>query len=124
MDVHHTRQRWPRRAAHAAAAAALALVLAACAPGTGVFDVRVTFDVTPVVRAGILVVTVPAERPAGGITVRRSDAPSFRIPPGHYPPRGQCRIWVPNRPPGLQSPPGACSDLERRVPAGAYLVYG
>jgi len=124
MNTHHTRHRWPRRAAHTAAAAALALVLAACAPGTGLFDARVTLDVTPVVRTGILVVTVPTQRPAGGITVQRSDGPSFRIPPGHYPPRGQCRIWVPNRPPGQQSPPGACSDLERQVPAGAYLVYG
>jgi len=124
METQHTRYPWPRRAALAVIAAASLLVLAACAPGTGVFDVRVTFDVTPVVRAGILVVTVPTERPAGGITVRPSDARSFRIPPGHYPPRGQCRIWVPNRPPGQQSPPGPCRDLERRVPAGAYLVYG
>ncbi len=124
MDTLHRSNAWSRRPTLVAVVAASALALAACAPGTQLFDVRVSFDVTPVVRAGVLVVTVPAERPAGGITVRRSDARSFRIPPGHYPPRGQCRIWVPNRPPGQQSPPGSCSDLERRVPAGAYLVYG
>ena len=103
---------------------ALALALAACAPGTRLFDASVTFDVTPVVRAGVLVVTIPADRPSGGVTVRPRSAETFRIPPGHYPPPGQCRIWVPNRPPGQQSPPGTCADLERRVPAGAYLVYG
>lgn len=125
MDTNHPTTPWSRRPTLVGIAAAAVLVLAACAPGTQLFDVRVSFDVTPVVRSGVLVVvTVPTERPAGGITVRRSDARSFRIPPGHYPPRGQCRIWVPNRPPGQQSPPGSCSDLERRVPSGAYLVYG
>lgn len=124
MDTHRTQHAWRRWPALAALVASSALLIAACAPGTGTLDVRVSFDVTPVVRAGILVVTLPAERPAGGVTVRPRDARSFRIPPGHYPPPGQCRIWVPNRPPGQQSPPGACRDLERRVPPGAYLVYG
>jgi len=45
------------------------------------------------------------------------------IPPGHLPPPGSCRIWIPGMPPGQQSPPGNCSDLQRRVPAGAWLVY-
>lgn len=112
------------RTALAAATVALALALTACAPGTSLFEVRVSAEVTPVVRAGFLVVTIPPARPASGITVRPSDGPSFRIPPGHYPAAGQCRIWVPGRPPGQQAPAGACRDLERRVPPGAYLVYG
>ena len=124
MDTLRTPTRWRRRAVRAGIAAVLALVIAACAPGTRSLDFSVTFDVTPVVRSGILVVSIPGERPSQGVTVRPSDARSFRIPPGHYPPRGQCRIWVPNSPPGLQSAPGPCRDLERRVPAGAYLVYG
>jgi hypothetical protein len=124
MDTPRTTNRWPRRAGRAGLAVAAALVLGACAPGTQRFDVGVTVDVTPVVRTGFLIVTIPGERPSQGVTVRPSDARSFRIPPGHYPPRGQCRIWAPNRPPGQQSPPGQCSDLERRVPQGAYLVYG
>jgi hypothetical protein len=44
------------------------------------------------------------------------------IPPGHLPPPGQCRIWIPGKPPGHQPRPGACSDLEHRVPPGAWLV--
>ena len=48
----------------------------------------------------------------------------YRIPPGHMPPPGECRIWFPDRPPGQQPPPGNCYDLQRRVPPGAVLVRG
>jgi hypothetical protein len=40
------------------------------------------------------------------------------IPPGHYPPLGECRIWFPDRPPGHQPPPGDCSH----VPPGAWVI--
>jgi hypothetical protein len=49
-------------------------------------------------------------------------AARVQIPPGHYPPPGSCRIWVPGLPPGQQSPPGNCADLQHRVPPGAVLV--
>ena len=42
----------------------------------------------------------------------------LRIPPGHYPPPGECRIWYPDRPPGRQPPPGRCSP----VPPGAWVL--
>ncbi len=44
-----------------------------------------------------------------------------KIPPGHYPPRGSCRVWYPDRPPGQQPPPTSCNV---RVPRGAILVRG
>jgi hypothetical protein len=47
-----------------------------------------------------------------------------KIPQGHMPPPGACRIWFPDLPPGRQPPPGDCRDLERRVPPGAMLVRG
>ena len=40
------------------------------------------------------------------------------IPPGHYPPPGECRLWYPDRPPGHQPPPGKCSP----VPRGAWVI--
>jgi hypothetical protein len=47
-----------------------------------------------------------------------------KIPPGHMPPPGKCRIWHPDRPPGQQPPPGECHQLRYRVPPGAVLVGG
>jgi hypothetical protein len=41
------------------------------------------------------------------------------IPPGHYPPPGECRLWYPDSPPGHQPPPGRCSP----VPHGAWVIY-
>ncbi|WP_375738523.1 tetratricopeptide repeat protein [Pseudomonas boanensis] len=48
----------------------------------------------------------------------------LRIPRGHMPPRGKCRIWFPDRPAGRQPAPGKCKKLQHRVPQGAYLVRG
>lgn len=128
-SMEHTNRPTQRRlAATAVLIALVALALSACAPGTE-FELRfgggatATIEITPVLRAGILVIALPAQRPSDGVAVR-ADGRSFRIPPGHYPPPGQCRIWDPNRPPGLQSPPGPCERLERQVPRGSYLVVG
>jgi len=108
-----------------AGAAALVLVLSACLP-----TVTVEFPPGPVVALRpessgvILFVRVPADRPGGGLEVVQADGTTFHIPPGHYPPPGQCRVWDPDLPPGRQAAPGSCRALERRVPAGSYLIYG
>jgi hypothetical protein len=47
-----------------------------------------------------------------------------KIPPGHMPPPGKCRIWFPGKAPGQQPPPGDCWELERQVPPGAWLIRG
>jgi len=47
-----------------------------------------------------------------------------RIPRGHRPPPGLCRIWFPDRPPGRQPPPGNCDALDYHLPAGAWLIRG
>jgi hypothetical protein len=48
---------------------------------------------------------------------------SVRVPPGHYPPPGACRVWHVGRPPGHQPPPTACERLVGRVPPGAFVIY-
>ena len=71
--------------------------------------------------------------PQGAILVDGGAAPKpavvptsleVKVPPGHMPPKGKCRIWYPGRPPGHQGAIGECADLERRVPQGAALVRG
>lgn len=47
-----------------------------------------------------------------------------RIPAGHRPPRGLCRIWFPGLPAGRQPAPGNCRELHHRLPAGARLIRG
>ena len=59
---------------------------------------------------------VPAEADHGTLAAQ--------IPPGHFPPPGECRIWFPDRPAGHQPPPGPCGTLKYNVPPGARLIYG
>lgn len=47
---------------------------------------------------------------------------NLRIPEGHLPPPGECRVWYPGKPPGQQPPPGRCDRISRQVPAGAWLM--
>ena len=47
---------------------------------------------------------------------------AVKIPPGHLPPPGKCRIWFPGIPPGQQPPPGECYELQYHVPLGGILV--
>jgi hypothetical protein len=76
-------------------------------------------------RAAILAATVLL----AGCVIYQEPAPVYqakpvKIPPGHLPPPGQCRIWFPDRPPGHQPPPGPCHVLQYQVPPGAVLVHG
>ena len=77
-------------------------------------------------------IPVPGD-PDGGVVIVGDDGArsrdggiherAARVPPGHYPPPGECRIWYPARPPGHQPPPGRCESLVGRVPLGAFLLY-
>lgn len=49
-----------------------------------------------------------------------------RIPPGHMPPAGACRVWYDGIPPGQQPPPMSCRDAERIASRSrdARVIYG
>ena len=49
-----------------------------------------------------------------------------RVPPGHLPPAGQCRVWVDGTPPGQQAAPTSCRDAMRdaRNIQGARVLVG
>jgi len=36
---------------------------------------------------------------------------------------GQCRLWVPGKPPGHQARARGCDGIERAAPAGSWIVY-
>lgn len=71
-------------------------------------------------RSGDVVIVDDEERGRGDRERARSPG---EVPPGHYPPPGECRIWYTRRPPGQQPPPARCESLEWRVPYGAFLLY-
>lgn len=75
----------------------------------------------PVIGTGSSSVVLP-----GNGSEKTSTAARFAVPPGHLPPPGQCRVWMPGEPPGQQKkkyPVGQCSVLSRSIPAGGWLIY-
>jgi hypothetical protein len=79
------------------------------------------FVFLPLMLAGCVVLDSSAPQVGGPVYV---PGPPPRIPPGHMPPPGSCRIWFPDRPPGQQPPPGPCEQLQYQVSPGAYLIRG
>jgi hypothetical protein len=56
-------------------------------------------------------------------TIRLPGRRMLFVPPGQYPPQGQCRVWIHDRPPGQQASPAACDALGE-IPAGAFILFG
>lgn len=48
----------------------------------------------------------------------------FKVPAGHLPPPGACRVWFPGRPPGHQPPPTDCVTAQYSAPPGTYILHG
>lgn len=55
---------------------------------------------------------------------RKHKKAKFRIPPGHMPPSGKCRVWYYDRPPGHQPPVISCTRIGRHIPPDAVIVRG
>ena len=65
--------------------------------------------------------SAPAPEPAA--TRGPSTAATLKIPPGHLPPPGQCRVWVQGLPPGKQPKPRSCRGIEDSAPPSSWVVY-
>jgi len=56
-------------------------------------------------------------------TSRANTAVTLGVPPGHLPPPGRCRIWIPGRPPGRQLRARSCNGIAAAAPAGSWILY-
>ena len=56
---------------------------------------------------------------------RSEDRTSQRVPAGHLPPPGSCRVWYDDRPAGHQPPPTSCREAERVAARqrGGRVIY-
>lgn len=91
---------------------------------------------TMVVLASPAAAQWPSRLPSGGSsgstgswparTTSRTESrrTSDRIPPGHMPPPGMCRVWIDGVPPGRQPAPTDCATAYRTRPANARVIYG
>jgi hypothetical protein len=76
---------------------------------------------------GNVAITIGSDAGSGHVhdeTVIQQGHGKVKIPPGHMPARGECRIWYHGREPGQQPPPGKCKQFHGKVPAGATLIRG
>jgi len=55
---------------------------------------------------------------------RRTDRAANRIPPGHLPPKGMCRVWIDGVPAGHQPPVTDCATAERNRTVNSRVIYG
>lgn len=69
------------------------------------------------------VVRVDTVRVSVTDTVRVAGQRMLFVPPGHYPPEGQCRVWIHDLAPGRQSNAAPCSALGD-IPTGAFILFG
>jgi hypothetical protein len=60
----------------------------------------------------------------GTVQSRGETRNSDRIPPGHLPPAGMCRIWIDDVPPGHQPAPTDCQTAVATKPANARVIWG
>ena len=65
----------------------------------------------------------PSAVPSSGTSGRRSTAATLGIPPGHLPAAGQCKVWIPGKPPGHQASSRDCRGIERQAPADSWILY-
>jgi hypothetical protein len=73
--------------------------------------------------APVIVHRPPAQTARVVVVSDDEDRSRLRVPPGHLPQPGQCRVWFPGRPPGRQPAAGSCRGIDRVAPAGSWILY-
>lgn len=76
-----------------------------------------------IVRIAAVAALVAAVAVPGVAEAQRSGG-TWRVPRGHEPPSGMCRIWVDGVPPGRQPAPMDCATAVRMRPRDARVIHG
>jgi hypothetical protein len=74
-----------------------------------------------ILTAAILAAATTAEAQGRGKGKGNSDS---KVPPGHRPPAGMCRIWINGVPPGRQPAPTDCQTAVRNQPPNSQIIWG
>ena len=76
--------------------------------------------------AGSLILAQPAgaQGQGKGRGKKDDDRASYRVPPGHLPPAGRCRVWIDGVPPGQQPAVTDCTTAERNRVRNSRVLYG
>lgn len=91
-------------------------------PAAGAIDISGSGNIE--LDHGNVAITIGSPGDAHDEVVIHQGHGKAKIPPGHMPARGECRIWYHGREPGQQPPPGKCKQFHGKVPAGAILIRG
>ena len=89
---------------------------------------KTRFHFAPIMALGFMAACTPPMRSVPFATrvivvSDDEDRSQLKVPPGHLPAAGQCRVWFPGRPPGQQPRAGSCNGIERVAPAGSWILY-
>jgi hypothetical protein len=101
---------------------ALGVLLVGCSGGQSEVE---TDPTDSVLRTSTGTASTPDEKNENA-SENASVAARLGIPPGHLPPPGQCKVWMPGEPPGQQKKKysaGECSVVRGQVLPGGWLVY-
>ena len=72
----------------------------------------------------LLAVTIAACAATPAAAQNKQFTGGDKIPPGHRPPPGMCRIWLEGVPPGQQPAPTDCATAVRNRPANGRVIFG
>ena len=72
----------------------------------------------------LFAVTIAATAAVPAGAQRNQLTGSDKIPAGHRPPAGMCRIWLDGVPPGQQPAPTDCATAVRNRPANGRVIFG
>jgi len=62
--------------------------------------------------------------PLAAQSLQGRDRAADRVPAGHMPPPGMCRVWIDGVPPGQQPAPTDCASAVRNRPANGRVIFG